>query len=93
MVFLMKKVIYTFVLLVSALSFSAFGQDKSAKVQVTINLNTISNDKVMVSVVPPKIVTDKITYYIPKTVPGTYSTDNPGNLLTILRLWMPTTKP
>ena len=77
----MKKVIYTLVLLVSALSFSAFGQDKSAKVQVTINLNTISNDKVMVSVVPPKIVTDKITYYIPKTVPGTYSTDNYGKFV------------
>jgi predicted metalloprotease with PDZ domain len=51
------------------------------EVQVSINLSEITNDKVLVSVNPPTILTDKITYHLPKMVPGTYSEDNFGNYI------------
>ena len=51
------------------------------EVQVTINLNEVKDDKVMVTVQTPKIKADAINFYIPKTVPGTYSTDNYGKYI------------
>lgn len=44
----------------------------------TINLVDVKDDKVWVSVDPDKFTTESTTFYIPKTVPGTYSTDNYG---------------
>jgi len=59
------------------------GQSKTknkanAEVQVNIDLNKINDDKLMVTVMPTKVSEDVITFNIPKTVPGTYSTDNYG---------------
>jgi predicted metalloprotease with PDZ domain len=51
------------------------------EVQVSINLNEIKNDKVLVTVNAPTILTDKIKYHLPKMVPGTYSEDNFGNYI------------
>jgi predicted metalloprotease with PDZ domain len=48
------------------------------KVQAILNLNEIKDDKVLVTIHPPKIKTDEVNYYIPKIVPGTYSEDNYG---------------
>lgn len=48
------------------------------KVEVDINLSDIKDDKVFVSIKAPSILTDTITYRIPKMVPGTYSNDNYG---------------
>lgn len=48
------------------------------EVQVTIDLNTIKEDKVMVTMLPTPSSEDVITFNIPKTVPGTYSADNYG---------------
>ena len=50
-------------------------------VAVTINLNDVKDDKVMVTVTSPKISTDEVTYSIPKIVPGTYSVDNYGKYI------------
>ena len=50
-------------------------------VAVTINLNDVKDDKVMVTVASPKISTDEVTYSIPKIVPGTYSVDNYGKYI------------
>ncbi|HSN47816.1 MAG TPA: hypothetical protein VLR29_03560, partial [Flavobacterium sp.] len=55
------------------------------EVQVSINLSEIRNDKVMVIVNAPTILTDKITYHLPKTGPGTYSEDNFGNYIEDLK--------
>ena len=55
------------------------------EVQVSINLAEIKNDKVLVTVNPPTILTDKITYHLPKTVPGTYSEDNFGKYIEDLK--------
>ena len=55
------------------------------QVEVTINLSEIKDDKVLVTVNPPSILTDKITYHLPKTVPGTYSEDNYGRYIDDLK--------
>jgi predicted metalloprotease with PDZ domain len=77
----MKKIIYTLALAVtfwSCKTGSSSGAAKSNVVDVNINLVDVKDDKVLVTVTPPQIKTDEIIYSIPKTVPGTYSTDNYG---------------
>ena len=60
---------------------TANAQKKSTPTQnikVGIDLVDVKDDKVKVTVEAPKIKSDKITYSIPKIVPGTYSEDNYG---------------
>lgn len=54
-------------------------------VKASLDLVNVVDDKVQVTISVPKITTDKITYYIPKTVPGTYSEDNFGTFIDDLR--------
>ena len=51
------------------------------QVYAVIDLNTIKDDKVSVTITPPKFNANEIVFHIPKTVPGTYSTDNYGKLV------------
>ncbi len=44
----------------------------------TIDLVNVENDKVWVIVDPDRFTTESTTFFIPKTVPGTYSVDNYG---------------
>ena len=44
----------------------------------SIDLVNVEDDKVWVTVDPDRFTGDSTTFYIPKTVPGTYSTDNYG---------------
>ena len=85
----MKKIIFAFAfatVLVSCKTASSLtASSVKEEVQVNINLNDINNDKVLVTVLPPKIKTDEITYSIPKTVPGTYSDDNYGKYVDDLK--------
>jgi len=48
------------------------------EINVFIDLVNVKDDKVQVSIVPNAVTTSEITYHLPKTVPGTYSTDNYG---------------
>ena len=57
------------------------------EIHVNINLNEITDDKVLVTVKSPKIKTDEVIYHIPKTVPGTYSTDNYGRYIEDLKAY------
>ena len=43
-----------------------------------IDLVDVQDDKVWVTIDPDRFTGDTTTFYIPKTVPGTYSTDNYG---------------
>lgn len=43
-----------------------------------LDLVNVSNDKVTVTVDPDRFIKDTTSFFIPKTVPGTYSTDNYG---------------
>lgn len=50
-------------------------------VVAVIDLVNVTEDKVQVSVNPDRFTTDVTTFYIPKTVPGTYSEDNYGKFI------------
>ena len=54
---------------------------KQNDVSVTIDLITIKDDKVMVTVVPPSLSSETVTFNFPKTVPGTYSEDDYGRFI------------
>ncbi len=49
--------------------------------KVSIDLNTIKDDKVQVTVIAPKFKSETVTYYIPKIIPGTYSEDDYGRFI------------
>ncbi|OOV18427.1 peptidase M61 [Flavobacterium sp. LM4] len=75
----MKKIICTLALAVTLWSCKTGTSGATQKnVAVNINLTDIKDDKVLVTVTAPEIKTDEVIYSIPKTVPGTYSTDNYG---------------
>ena len=57
------------------------------EVTVTIDLNNVKDDKVMVTVNAPSITTDEIVYHIPKIVPGTYSEDDYGKFIDDLKAY------
>ena len=50
-------------------------------VVASIDLVNVQDDKVKVSVNPERFTTDATTFFIPKTVPGTYSEDNYGKFI------------
>ncbi|MGL2964031.1 peptidase M61 [Flavobacterium sp. RSB2_4_14] len=79
----MKRLILSAILTLSFFSYTAVAQKKATneEVKVTIDLNQVKNDKVMVTVTPPKFTSNEVVFHIPKTVPGTYSTDNYGKLV------------
>jgi len=83
----MKIHVLRAILTLSLFSFNAVAQKKATteEVKVTIDLNQVKDDKVMVTVTPPKFSSNEVVYHIPKTVPGTYSTDNYGKLVDDLK--------
>lgn len=85
----MKKIIFALafasVLWSCKTASSSTASSVKEEVQVNINLTDINNDKVLVTVLSPKIKTDEVTYHIPKTVPGTYSEDNFGKYIDDLK--------
>ncbi|WP_304237025.1 peptidase M61 [Jiulongibacter sediminis] len=64
--------------LILALLIFIAGQGFAQKYQYSIDLNQTVDDKLQVELVSPKINGKSIVFYLPKTVPGTYSTDNYG---------------
>ncbi|QWX84040.1 peptidase M61 [Cellulophaga sp. HaHaR_3_176] len=52
-----------------------------AIVKVTIDLVNVIEDKVLVSVDPGSFSEDEVVFYIPKTVPGTYSNNDYGKYI------------
>ena len=82
----MKKILLVFIITTFLFSFKSNSQSKSVgQVQVRIDLNAIKEDKVTVTVFPPKFKTETVIYHIPKTVPGTYSEDNYGRFIDNLK--------
>ncbi|GAW90380.1 peptidase M61 [Flavobacterium psychrophilum] len=80
----MKKIIYTLAfasVLLSCKTGQTSATTISPEVNVSIDLNTIQDDKVMVTLLPTPTNLDIVTFSIPKTVPGTYSTDNYGKYI------------
>lgn len=80
----MKRISYLFVL---GLLLNGCGSTKSLvstetpTIMATIDLVNVTDDKVNVSVDPGVFTSDDVTFYIPETVPGTYSIDNYGQYI------------
>ena len=89
----MKRIVLTLSLLVALCGFTVNAQSKSDAVVVTIDLNIVKDDKVMVTVTPPKINASEVSYYIPKIVPGTYSEDDYGKYIDNLKAYDAKGKP
>lgn len=80
----MKKVAIVFlmgVVLYGCGSTKALLTAVETPVMVDIDLINVTDDKVMVQVNPGAFTSEVVSFYIPKTVPGTYSTDNYGKYL------------
>ncbi len=75
----MKKFICTLALALGSFGFAH--ANKGNDVKVVIDLVNVKDDKVMVTVTPQPFKTDNVTFFIPKTVPGTYSADNYGQYI------------
>ena len=54
---------------------------EDTKVLAAIDLVNIDDDRVMVTIDPGAFSQDEVYFYIPKTVPGTYSIDNYGKYI------------
>lgn len=68
-------------------SVNSNAQSRDKQIQVDIDLNAINDDKVMVTVTPPKITSNEITYHVPKIIPGTYSEDDYGKFIDNLKAY------
>jgi predicted metalloprotease with PDZ domain len=74
MISIKKKFILPFLALCS-LGFS------QSKILVNLDLNTITNDQVTVSVKVPYTTASSLVYRLPKIIPGTYSEDDYGKYI------------
>jgi predicted metalloprotease with PDZ domain len=54
---------------------------QKSEVVVSINLNDVKDDKLLVSISAPTITTDEVVYHLPKIIPGTYSEDDYGKFI------------
>ena len=84
----MKKLIYSLALFTALYSCKVTEPESASPVLLTpdpvvvnLNLVTVDNDKVKITVDPGKFNQDQTTFHIPKTVPGTYSIDNYGGFI------------
>jgi len=86
----MKKILYSLALLSVMFGCKTPQQitkDTPQPVVVNMDLVNVKNDQVMVTVDPGKFTQNQTTFYIPKTVPGTYSIDNYGELIENLKAY------
>ena len=73
----MKK-IFAAIALALLLDISGFAQltqpliNASAPYRFSLDLTAVKDDRLMVTLVPPALSSQEVTYYIPKIVPGTY---------------------
>ena len=81
----MKKIIYSLAVVTILWSCKTTSTTASSvvkeEVNVTIDINNLKEDKVLVTVNAPKIKTNEITYSVPKIIPGTYSIDDYGKYI------------
>jgi predicted metalloprotease with PDZ domain len=82
----MKKIILGVAIATVFISYHTTAQSKkNQKVEVTIDLNVVKEDKVQVTVLAPTITEKEIIYNLPKIIPGTYSVDDYGKFIDDLK--------
>jgi predicted metalloprotease with PDZ domain len=73
-----KKILTTSALVLSIATVWAQKVSQNNGYQYFVDLTKVTNDKLTVELVTPKITQNEVVYNIPKTVPGTYSNDDYG---------------
>ncbi|MGM1055794.1 MAG: peptidase M61 [Bacteroidota bacterium] len=84
----MKKLIYFMAVLTVTYSCKTTQDlEKITPQPIVVNLDLVNveNDKVKVTIDPGKLTGAQTTFYIPKTIPGTYSVDNYGKFIENLK--------
>jgi predicted metalloprotease with PDZ domain len=82
----MKKLIGTAAAVLLLISCNSRKQQNTEDQIVTkLDLVNVENDKVKVSVDPAKFTSENTTFYIPKTVPGTYENNDYGQFIENLK--------
>ncbi len=78
-----RGVVFVFILFVlyGCVASKALVTIENVPIVVSLDLVNVKNDRVEVSVDPGAFVTDVVTFMIPKTVPGTYSSDDYGKYI------------
>ncbi len=78
----MKKFLYSLAIICSLYACKSVQiTETDQPVIAQLDLVNVQNDKVKVSVDPDRFSSETTTFYIPKTVPGTYSLDNYGKFI------------
>jgi predicted metalloprotease with PDZ domain len=80
------KNFFLFSLAIVLLTTTSIAQKKTESiVKATIDLVNIKDDKVLVTMMPATSGKNEVVFQIPKTVPGTYSSDNYGKYIDNLK--------
>ena len=78
----MKKLIFSLAaVLVLSCTPKVSDLASESAIMVDIDLINVTDDKVVVQVDPGRFTSETVNFYIPKTVPGTYSNDNYGKFI------------
>ena len=78
----MKKILYAaFAAIIFGCTPKINDLATNVPVNATIDLVNVVDDKVKVEIDPGRFTSESINFYIPKTVPGTYSEDNYGQYI------------
>jgi predicted metalloprotease with PDZ domain len=81
----MKK-LFLLTLAIVSVTITSIAQKKTESiVKATIDLVNIKDDKVLVTMMPATTGKSEVVFQIPKTVPGTYSSDNYGKYIDDLK--------
>lgn len=79
----MKRYFIQFLLLVTA--GSAFAQKSGSNYQYSLNLNNVTDDKLQVTLLTPKLKGSETVFHLPKMVPGTYAIADYGRYISNLK--------
>ncbi len=80
----MKRISITFlasILMYGCGASKALITAEKTPILVSLDLVNVANDKVKVEINPGAFTADEVSFFIPKTVPGTYSEDNYGKYI------------
>jgi predicted metalloprotease with PDZ domain len=77
----MKKIFFAMAFACLWNSMAIAGTNAQGELRVTIDLNDVKDDKVLVSMTVPEITSDKVSFHLPAIIPGTYSEDDYGKFL------------
>jgi predicted metalloprotease with PDZ domain len=79
----MKKSLFILFLVQSAI---LFAQKSTDKLLYKVNLNEVVNDELTIELTVPQLSVDKISFHLPKMVPGTYSIYDFGRFVTDMKV-------